>query len=87
MTRRRLAPAGAAALLVFLSLVLSGCGAREALKGKPGQKPTPTAYGATRPQTPTEMMQPSTQARPDRNAEPLLQSQDRQQDPFDLPPR
>jgi hypothetical protein len=46
----------------------------------------PVAIGAKAPTSSDALMQPSTQARPDRSAEPLKRSQERQEDPFDLPP-
>ncbi len=73
-------------LLGCVALALSGCGARKALKAKPGMEPVPVAYGAASAKTPAEMMEPDMQARPDRSAEPLLRSQERGEDPFNLPP-
>lgn len=77
------------AVLFSLSALalLSACGGREALKPKPGQSAVPIAKGATEADTPQELMTPSPQARPDRNAELLRKSQERPDDPFDLPPK
>ncbi|GLT02803.1 hypothetical protein GCM10007897_42270 [Sphingobium jiangsuense] len=77
---------GHALLLACAVLALSACGSRKALKAKPGMDPAPVAYGADRAATPAEMMEHDMQARPDRSAEPLKQSQERPDDPFDLPP-
>lgn len=65
---------------------LTGCGARKGLQRPAGMSPVPTARGAEEPATPDQLMRPGEQARPDRSAEPLKQSQERQADPFDLPP-
>lgn len=70
-----------------LSATLSACGSRKDLKPTEGMKPVPTARGADRPDTPAELMTPDAQSRPDRNAEPLIKSQERAEDPFDLPPK
>ncbi|MGD9810776.1 MAG: hypothetical protein AB7U35_05485 [Sphingobium sp.] len=78
--------AGAIVALAGLALALGGCGSRKDLTAAPGMDPVPVAHGATEPETPAELMRPSTQARPDRSAEPLRRSQEREPDPFDLPP-
>ena len=65
---------------------LGACGSRKALVAKPGMEPVPVARGADKPETPDQLVTPSTQARPDRSAEQLRRSQEREPDPFDLPP-
>jgi hypothetical protein len=74
-----------AASLVLLA-ALGACGGRQALKPANGAPAIPIARGATAPQTPQELMEPSPQSRPERNAELLTQSKERQDDPFNLPP-
>jgi hypothetical protein len=69
-----------------LIAALSACGGRQALKPRAGQAPIPTPRGATTAPTAAQLMQPSTQARPERNAELLLRSLERTDDEFDLPP-
>jgi hypothetical protein len=67
--------------------VLSGCGRPGVLKPKPGMPATvPVAAGATRAQTPDELIHPGTQARPQRNVDILYRSERRPEDQFDLPP-
>lgn len=73
--------------LAVLTLVLSGCGASQKLSRPTGSAPVPTAHGADAPATAERLMQPSTQAKPGRQAEPLLRSTERPDDPFDLPPQ
>jgi len=75
------------AISLALLTALGACGGRQALKAAEGAAPIPTARGASAPQTPQELMEPSPQSRPERNAELLTQSKERQDDPFDLPPR
>ncbi|RVT43935.1 hypothetical protein [Sphingobium algorifonticola] len=70
-----------------LVMTLSACGGRQALKPAAGASAIPTARGAAAPQTPPELMAPSPQSRPERNAELLTQSRERTVDPFDLPPQ
>ena len=78
----------ASALLVAaLCAAVAACGSRKALKPAEGAPPVPVAVGAEAPATSDELMEPSTQARPDRSAEPLKRSQEREEDPFDLPPQ
>ena len=74
------------AMLLSACALLAGCGSRQPLKRDAGVPPVPVAMGAKEPATSDELMQPSTQARPDRSAEPLKRSEERQEDPFDLPP-
>lgn len=69
-----------------LAVALSACGGRQALKPIDGQGTPPVPRGAERAPTPQELMTPSAQARPERNAELLRQSDERKDDPFDLPP-
>lgn len=78
--RNRLATAMA------LLMALTACGGKQALKPAEGAPPIPTARGASAPQTAQELMTPTPQSRPERNAELLTQSKERQDDPFDLPP-
>lgn len=73
-------------ILIVPALALSGCGGRQALIRAPGMGTPPLARGATVALTPEQMMAASAQSRPERNAELLKQSKERQDDPFDLPP-
>lgn len=79
-------PVRTALLLAGIALSLSACGSRKSLKATPGMDPTPVAHGADKPATPDEMLDTGPQTRPDRSAEPLKRSQERPDDPFDLPP-
>ena len=69
-----------------LALALASCGGRQPLKPVAGQKMPAVPVGAAAAPTAQQLMTPSTQARPERNVELLTQSQQRKDDPFDLPP-
>lgn len=72
--------------LLLLALPLAGCGSTAGLKPPPGASPVPVAYGADRPATTQELLQPSAQQRPQRGDTTLTRSQERATDDFDLPP-
>jgi hypothetical protein len=77
---------GSMVLLVALTFALLSCGSRKSLTRPAGMAPVPTAIGAKAPASSDQLMEHSVQAKPDRSAEPILRSQQRQDDPFDLPP-
>ena len=72
--------------LAALTLGLVACGGRQPLKPLEGQKQPAVPLGASSPPTAQELMTPSIQARPERSVELLRQSEERKDDPFDLPP-
>ena len=73
-------------LVMCLALAaLAGCGAKRDLKWPQGEEP-PQPAAAPAPRTFEQMMTPPAGASPDRVNEPLLKSQPRPDDPFDLPP-
>ena len=69
-----------------MALALASCGGRESLKPVAGQKLPAVPVGAATAPTAADMMDPGTQARPERNVELLTQSRQRGNDEFDLPP-
>jgi hypothetical protein len=73
-------------LLLALAAALAGCGGRQALKPADGKTMPVAPRGAAEVPTVDELLTPSPQARPERNAELLRQSRERKDDPFDLPP-
>lgn len=75
--------AGAAAAALVL---LPGCGSRQKLTAVEGMQPVPSAFGADAAAAPDQLMEPSTQSRPERNVELRRKSEARADDPFDLPP-
>ena len=75
-------------LVVALALLtaLSACGVRTDLKPKAGQPLPVAAYGRDTPATTAQLLDPPSQAVPERSVELRKRSEERQDDPFDLPP-
>ncbi len=67
-------------------LALAACGSREPLRPKPGDAAPPAPAMAARAPTTEEMLEPPPIAHPERAFEPLRRSEEREDDPFDLPP-
>src|SRR5690606_34842778 len=73
------------ALLLPLAL-LAACGQKRDLVPAPGQALPPTPYGADHRPTAEELLEPDPQAAPERSVELRKRSEEREDDPFDLPP-
>lgn len=73
------------ALLVSLML-LAACGQKKDLKPLDGHDLPPAPYGSDHPLTAAELLDPSAQAAPERSVELRKRSEEREDDPFDLPP-
>lgn len=69
-----------------LPVMLSACGSRTALQPAAGESLPVAPYGRAEPRTPDELLQSEVQAAPERNVELRRQSEERADDPFDLPP-
>ncbi|HTG38714.1 hypothetical protein [Sphingomonas sp.] len=74
-------------ILPVLILSLSACGARGRLNLPEGEAPPPAPYGAEETPTAADLVTPTTQQRPSRSDELLRQSEERPNDPFQLPPQ
>ncbi|MFC3442511.1 hypothetical protein ACFOKF_15155 [Sphingobium rhizovicinum] len=72
--------------LGLMAIALTACGGRQPLKPVQGQNLPAVPVGAATAPTAADLMQPSIQARPERNVELLTQSRQRGNDEFDLPP-
>jgi hypothetical protein len=72
--------------ILTLAALLSACGSVTRLRPKEGMTAVPKAAAADRIETAAELMTPSTQAQPDRQADLLTRSTERKDDPFALPP-
>jgi hypothetical protein len=72
--------------LIGMVLSLAACGGREELQPAQGKSLPPAPYGAEAQPTPTQLITPSVQARPERSDELLRRSEERRDDRFDLPP-
>ena len=70
----------------LLVLGLAACGGRQPLKPVEGQKMPAVPVGAAGAPTAQQLMTPSMQSRPERSVDILSQSEERKDDPFDLPP-
>ena len=74
-------------LLLLAALpLLAACGSREPLHPKAGQALPPKAAMAARAPTTEELLKAPPTARPERQDEGLRRSEEREDDPFDLPP-
>ncbi len=73
-------------LLAGLGLALSACGARRELQPLAGHALPPAPYGRGDKPNPDALLTPPVQAKPQRNIELRSRSENREDDPFDLPP-
>ena len=74
-------------LVALSALVLaSGCAQRTALEPAPGAALPPAPYGAKSRPDADALLTPPPQAVPARNVELRSRSEERADDPFDLPP-
>jgi hypothetical protein len=80
----RLLPA--AAIFVGLAGALAGCGNRSDLRPAAGNSLPVAPYGREDRPTAAELLKPPPQAAPERNVELRARSEEREDDPFDLPP-
>lgn len=69
-----------------LLLALTACGSAKGLQPAAGKALPVAPYGARATPTPTELLTPTPQQRPERSDELLKSSQQRRGDDFDLPP-
>ncbi len=72
--------------MALLALSLSACGRMGDLEPVEGASLPPAPYGAADPLTSTELLETSPQAAPERSVELRRESEEREDDPFDLPP-
>lgn len=74
------------AFALLLVPALSACGQKAALEPAAGQSLPPVATGAEAPETAEELLELDPQAAPERSVELRRRSEEREDDPFDLPP-
>lgn len=67
-------------------LALSACGQRADLEPRAGASLPQTPYGTTTPPDAAQLLELETQAAPERSVELRRRSEEREDDPFDLPP-
>ncbi len=73
-------------LLVAAAGALAACGARRELQPLAGRALPAAPYGREDKPSPDKLLTPPVQAKPERSVELRSRSQDREDDPFDLPP-
>ena len=69
-----------------LILLLAACGSQRDLEPVAGASLPPAPYGRVDPPTAEELLEPQPEAHPVRTVELRQQSEEREDDPFDLPP-
>lgn len=67
-------------------LLLAACGKQGALEPRPGASLPPTPINTSAAPTPEQMLVPPVQAAPERIDDPVRNSRERGDDPFNLPP-
>lgn len=72
--------------LTLLTLVLAACGSQKDLEPIAGASLPPPPYGRADPPTAADLLALDPQAAPERNVELRRESEEREDDPFDLPP-
>lgn len=72
--------------LALMALSLAACGSKGDLTPVAGASLPPAPYGRTDPPTADELLVLNPQAAPERNVELRRESEEREDDPFDLPP-
>jgi hypothetical protein len=75
-----------ASITLALALMLAACGQQTDLNPAPGAALPPARYGTTEPPTAAELLELQPQAAPERTVELRRESEERADDPFDLPP-
>jgi hypothetical protein len=79
----------ARAALIFASLAvlaLAGCGNRRVLKPLAGHTLPPPPFGSGYRPNADQLLKEPSQVRPERNVDVRVRSEERADDPFDLPP-
>lgn len=74
------------ALTLALAGLLASCGAEAPLTPPQGTTLPPAPYGATEKPSADELLRRDALAAPERSVELRRRSEERQDDPFDLPP-
>ena len=72
--------------LALLALALTACGSQKDLAPVAGAELPPAPFGRSDPPTANELLVLDPQAAPERNVELRRESEEREDDPFDLPP-
>lgn len=79
-------PTMRSSLCIVAVLALGACGQRADLEPRAGTSLPQAPFGTTTPPEAAELLELETQAAPERSVELRRRSEERQDDPFDLPP-
>lgn len=79
-------PIPSCALVLAYALALGACGQKAGLEPAPGKSLPVAPYGRDVPPTAEALLRPPPQAAPERTVELRKRSEEREDDPFDLPP-
>ena len=71
---------------LMLALALAGCASRSELKPKAGKELPVAPYGRDERLSSNALLEPPPQAAPERSVELRKRSEERADDPYDLPP-
>jgi hypothetical protein len=72
--------------LVPIALLATACAQKKDLRPLASMPPLPVPYGSDHQPSAAELLEPDPQAAPQRSVELRTRSEERQDDPFDLPP-
>jgi hypothetical protein len=72
--------------VLAIVLAVSACGVRRDLKPQAGESLPVAPYGREEPRSANALLNPPVQAAPERSVELRIRSEERADDPFDLPP-
>ena len=73
-------------IIAILALVLAACGQKAELEPVPPETLPPAPYGAQTPPEGDQLLELDPLAAPERSVELRTRSEEREDDPFDLPP-
>ncbi len=74
------------AIAILLPALLAGCGQTAELKPRAGHELPVAPFGREDRPSPSKLLEPPPQAAPQRSVELRQRSEERRDDPFDLPP-
>ena len=74
------------ATAILMLMALAACGQKNELVPRPGASLPVAPYGRDEQPTSTALLEPPPQAMPERSVEVRKRSEEREDDPFDLPP-
>ncbi|MHA6318034.1 hypothetical protein ACXYN8_10270 [Altererythrobacter sp. CAU 1778] len=73
-------------LALGTAILLTACGSKQELEPKAGESLPVAPYGVDARPTAEQLLEPPTLAVPERSIELRRRSEEREEDPFDLPP-